>query len=199
MRAETRLKRLHWEEALTEIQPTLDVRTSRVDGQDQLLDIYSHYPYPFTEWKVMGNQQEKGLLRFPGHLRLARGFSLEGSFDSCVAHAAGANALDLDKRYGEDINLIQARNAWLRGNVKEAMEKHKALATSSKGAQAAYTLARLEAMQKRDKKALDWVEEALKNGFAHGEVLIMDPLMAEVRGTRKWNNLLEKYQVVLPE
>lgn len=199
MKAGIRMKRHLWEEALAEIRPTLDDRTARVDGQDRLLEVFVEYPRPYEEKDVMAYQFGEGLLRYPDHLRLARARMLDGAFAEGEEMVRLAATVDLDRRHTEELAWIRARGAWMSGEFRLAAERLHALLDSRQGAQAAYTLARLQVRGGNEEEAWTWLEEALTKGFRYGEVLVHDPYMASLRSRPEWTALLKRQEVTLPE
>lgn len=199
MQAEIRIKREKWEEALAAIRPALDMRTALVDGQDRLLEVYAHYPFPYEEKDVLDHQHGLGLLRFPAHLRLARGYLLEQQYRNGEQLLRLAAGMDLDGRHTEDMAWLQVSGKWIQGDMRRAEVVCRSLLESGRGEQAAYMLARIAAANRQRRDALRWMEQALERGFRYGEILVHDPLMDPLRDSPEWTGLLAKHAVSLPE
>ena len=87
-----------------------------------------------------------------------------------------------------EISELWGRLNLLSNNPEQAISFYKVYLKDKPGdAGVYYTLARLYAMQKKNKEALSSLDIAVKLGFNYGFILKTDPVMDKLRNTNEWN------------
>ena len=90
----------------------------------------------------------------------------------------------------KEVVYNRAVNELLRGNDKKAIQLFASLEASDSNGIMSYNQARIYAQMNKQKQAFQQLENALKNGFNYQWVLEKDPMMAKLRKTNTWKNMI---------
>jgi tetratricopeptide (TPR) repeat protein len=192
MRSAIRSKRSEESGAIADLEAYLHTAVDSFSLRDQLIDYYLSQNNLEKYKQHLAFQFNKGKLKYPRHLPLARACTHSGTFDLAAQVLIQFQQVDLEKTYQLNAQDMQARMNWLGGKIKEATKAYTTLAKEQKSAGASYTLARIYASQGKNKDAMKHLATALNQGFDKREVLKNDPTWAKTRDSLEWKNLMAK-------
>ena len=88
---------------------------------------------------------------------------------------------------------LYGRLYMLSGEPKKAIEWFEEyLQLHPRDSLAMYSISRMYAYMKNHRKAMEWLQKAMNNGFVYEWVLKSDPLMNQLRRQPQWNELMKK-------
>lgn len=150
-----------------------------IAAQLQLDTLYRKREINFTQQLLLG--------RLYIH---AAGFT---KADTLLREAAAAHPYKIP-----EIADLNGRRNLLSGNTKQAIGFYKDFLKAVPGdAGACYTLARLYAMDKKQKEALEWLRISITGGFRYGWVIGSDTVWDTYRNNAAWTTVVSALQPVV--
>ncbi|MCF8237904.1 MAG: caspase family protein [Saprospiraceae bacterium] len=182
----------HVDQALSDFQRAFNHAPFREDIRDDMIQEYIAEQQYEKARKLLAQQDSLGRLHYPDHLVLVRMNNLNGYFQKAGEVMHTAKDMMMGPEESRSLDALEAQNAVLKGDLTHALTLYERNHTLHPDhGESAWSIARIHASQKHRKKALLWVDKAMKLGFRQYRwVVARDPAMVRLRNTSKWKRII---------